>query len=73
MARTLAAISAVKDPARRAQAAHHALRELDEKRLELVTLRRAAVAELRAAGWTWQEVAGLLGIHRNRAAHLLDG
>lgn len=72
MARSVHAIGAVADPAGRAKEAHEALREMDERRSQLVDIRRGAVRELRDAGWSWQAVAVLLDIHRNRAAHLLD-
>lgn len=72
MRRSLSTIGRIADPSRRAVAAHHALRALDDDRYSLVKIRRDAVAELRADGWSWAEVASLLNIHRNRAAHLLD-
>jgi hypothetical protein len=65
-------IAALADAAERARASHEALRALDLQRGELVAIRRGAVRELRQAGWSWQAVALLLGVHRNRAAHLLD-
>jgi hypothetical protein len=65
-------IAGIAAPDRRAKAAHVALQETESRRSQLVTIRRSAVRELRDAGWTWQAIATLLGIHRNRAAHLLD-
>ncbi|MDA8312566.1 MAG: hypothetical protein M0Z46_18555 [Actinomycetota bacterium] len=69
----LSSIAMIEDAAARAKAAHDVLRALETSRSEVVRLRRDAVSELRAQGWTWRAVATLLGIHRNRAAHLLDG
>jgi len=66
-----ASIRSIREPASRAKAAHQALSETETRRSELITIRRDAIAELRTAGWSWQDVALLLGLHRNRAAHLL--
>ena len=65
-------IKAIEDPARRARAAHDALTDMDDDRVAVISIRRDAVRELRDSGWTWQAVATLLDLHRNRAAHLLD-
>lgn len=72
MVRDASAIGVIADPASRAKAAHGALREVDRERSLLIDIRRLAVGELRVGGWSWQAIASLLGIHRNRAAHLLD-
>lgn len=41
--------------------------------IEALSAERAeAVERLREAGWSWRQIGELLGIHRNRAAHLLD-
>ena len=72
MAVDVRAIEGIDDPARRAQTANSLLGELEAERTQLLGIRRAAVAQLRASGWSWQSVSSLLGIHRNRAAHLLD-
>lgn len=56
----------------RAVLAHAPLETLGSAIEVLSAERSAAVAELRAAGWTWQQIGDLLGLHRNRAAHLLD-
>lgn len=60
------------DASQRAKSAHDALRAVDAERATLIELRRVAVADLRRQGWSWTGIAALLGIHRNRAAHLLD-
>jgi hypothetical protein len=73
MARTPASIGSIREPALRAKAAHQALSETEVRRAELISIRKAAIAELRADGWSWQDVATLLGLHRNRAAQLIRG
>lgn len=65
-------IAAVQDASQRAKSAHDALRAVDAERTALIAIRRSAVADLRRHGWSWAGIAALLGIHRNRAAHLLD-
>ena len=65
-------IAAIADAPGRARAAHDALQSLDARRADVLRLRYDAVRELREEGWTWSSIAALLGIHRNRAAHLLD-
>lgn len=59
-------------PAERARLAHAPMADLAQTQVALSALRAAAVLELRNDGWSWREVGALLGIHRNRAAHLLD-
>lgn len=56
----------------RAQLAHRPLVELATLIQALSAERAEAVAELREQGWSWRQIGDLLGIHRNRAAHLLD-
>jgi predicted XRE-type DNA-binding protein len=72
MPRSARSIGAISDPARRASESHKALRAVDHERSLLLAIRGDAVQHLRSDGWSWQQVATLLGIHRNRAAHLLD-
>lgn len=70
--RLLKKARSAKTPEARALAAHVPLEALELAVVLLSAERKLAVAELRRAGWSWQEIADLLGIHRNRAAHLLD-
>jgi len=69
----LVAIAAITDHARRARAAHDALRVIELDHSTARAIRQEAVRELRRQRWTWTAIASLLGVHRNRAAHLLDG
>lgn len=54
----------------RALAAHDLLGRLQLAVEEVADLRGQAVASLRGEGWSHQQVADLLGVHRNRAAHI---
>lgn len=73
VAQSLNVIAGIPSASERASAAHQRLLSVEAHRTRLLEIRRDAVAELRREGWSWQQVADLLGIHRNRAAHLLDG
>lgn len=66
-------IARIAAPSERARKAHQRLLAVEADRGRLLVIRREAVAQLRRDGWTWRQVADLLGVHRNRAAHLLDG
>lgn len=72
MTSRMVAVAAIRDPAARARAAHDTLQLLGDEQSAARRIRRDAVRQLRDQGWTWTKVADLLGIHRNRAAHLLD-
>lgn len=71
--KSLDSIAGIAAPSERARAAHDRLLTVEADRTRLLEIRREAVAQLRRDGWTWRQVAELLGVHRNRAAHLLDG
>ena len=73
VAKSLDVIAEIPTASERASAAHEQLLKVEADRTRLLEIRRDAVVELRREGWSWQQVADLLGIHRNRAAHLLDG
>jgi len=70
---TLANAQAIRDPAARAQELTRIIRKLPEIGAAIREARAAAVRELRADGWSHQQVADLLGVHRNRAAQIAQG
>ena len=63
-------IAALDDPVARARAATEALTEHQEAVTRLARIRRAAVAELRASGFSFAQVGERLGVTRARVAQL---
>lgn len=61
------------DPAERAQLLTALLRELPQVAAHIRELRQRAVQELRAAGWSHQQIGDAIGVHRNRAQQIAEG
>ena len=58
------------NPEEIAKDATNALARLEEQIAEQSTIRRQAVHELRAQGWTYDRIAALLGVTKARAQQL---
>ena len=59
----MAGVSGPRSPAVRLRRARALLATMGEYR----TIRREAIAELREAGWTWQEIGAVLDCGKDRA------
>jgi hypothetical protein len=66
---TLAGIKGYSNPVIRLEAAHAILGSEDQIRAE----RRDATVELRSRGWTWDEIASLIGTTKQRAWQIGNG
>lgn len=73
MAKDLARIKAVADPAERAAEIGKLFTALSGIYGELREMRQAAVLELRAAGWSYGKIGEKLGLHRNRVQQIAEG
>ncbi|TQN27487.1 Homeodomain-like domain-containing protein [Haloactinospora alba] len=68
-----AALSAITDPTERAQAVGDMLSAIPALQRALREERRAAVLDLREAGYSHAQVAAELGISRGRAQQIAEG
>ncbi|NEE01165.1 helix-turn-helix domain-containing protein [Phytoactinopolyspora halotolerans] len=66
-------IKSIADPVQRALEVARMEDELAEVHAELRSVRRAAVLELRQAGWSHRQIGEALGIHPNRAQQIAEG
>lgn len=73
MAKDLARIRAVADPAARAVEIGRLFKALSGIYGELREMRQAAVLELRAAGWSYGRIGDALDLHRNRVQQIAEG
>lgn len=69
----IARVRAIPDPAKRAKAIGDVLAKLGDLIPQLRADRQAAVQQLRADGWSHQQVADALGISRGRAQQIAEG
>ncbi len=65
----MAEVSGPRCPASRLRRARSVLALEDEFR----AIRRQAMAELRAEGWTWQEIGSIIGCGKDRAWQIGNG
>jgi DNA-directed RNA polymerase specialized sigma24 family protein len=63
----------IKDASKRAAVASEHLKELQVALTELKSIRKEAVEELLSQGWTYLELAELLGVSRSRAYQIAQG
>ena len=63
-------IEGIKDPLERTKAAHEQLGKFQEAVTELTRLRREGVEKLQAVGWKPAEIAGHLGVTRQRVEQI---
>lgn len=67
---TFEEIEGITEPLERTQAAHERLSAFQEAVTELTRLRREGVEQLQAAGWKPSEIAGHLGVTRQRVEQI---